>query len=195
MQTKVAFFQEKAHILLSNFTNMKITKNNSGQSTIEFILTFTAAVGFIFLFLKMALNYTNGYMVHHATYMASRAYLVGDSESQQTIEGRDKNAFDLANTVFKKNLPEALLPGFDGVLNQNKPNEVKYSVFIGLWTEFTQIFTIGFIGGKDPIKFRSESFLGREPTRVESTEQVCNAIKTVTLGSCDYQVTLDDNGG
>ncbi|MFA6237391.1 MAG: hypothetical protein WC635_08710 [Bacteriovorax sp.] len=169
--------------------------NNKGQSTIEFILTFTAAVGFIFLFLKMAMNYTNGYMVHHAVYMASRSYLVGDSESQQTIEGRDKNAFELATAVFKKNLPEPLIQGFDGVLMENNPGSVKFSVFTGVYIDFTQLFSISFVGGKDPVKFRSESFLGREPTRVESAKQVCEAIKTVTLVSCDFQATLDDNGG
>lgn len=170
-------------------------KNNKGQSTIEFVLTFTAAVGFIFLFLKMALNYTNGFMVHHATYMASRAYLVGDSESQQTVEGRDKNAFELANAVFNKNLPEALIQDFNGELKENNPGAVKFSVFTGVWTEFTQIFSLGFIGGKDPVQFRSESFLGREPSRPETIAQVCTAIKTVTGGTCDVQATLDDNGG
>lgn len=173
---------------------MKVN-NNLGQSTIEFILTFTAAVGFIFLFLKMAINYTNGYMVHHATYMASRSYLVGDTESQQTVEGRDKNAFELATSVFKKNLPEALILGFDGTLQANYPGTGKLSVFTGVWVEFTQIFSLGFVGGKDPVRFRSESFLGREPSRPESIKQICDAIKTVTLGSCDVQATLDDNGG
>lgn len=168
-------------------------KNNKGQSTIEFIITFTAAVGFIFLFLKMSLNYTNGYMVHHATFFAARSYLVGDTESQQTIEGRDKNAFELATLVFKKNLPEALMV-FDGTLTENNPGIVKFSVFTGVWTEFTQIFSLGFVGGKDPIKFRSEAFLGREPSRVEVRAQTCAAIRTITLGGCDVQVTLDDNG-
>lgn len=171
-------------------------KNNKGQSTIEFVITFTAAVGFIFLFLKMSLNYTNGYMVHHATFMASRAYLVGDSESQADIVGRDGNAFALAEKVFKKNLPTDLIQGFDGVLKEHNPGVVKYSVFIGVWTEFTQVFSLGFVGGKDPVRFRSESFLGREPSRVETFAQTCAAISTVTLGSgCDFQATLEDNGG
>lgn len=170
-------------------------KNNKGQSTIEFILTFTAAVGFIFLFLKMATNYTNGYMVHHAVYMASRSYLVADTETQQTAEGRDKNAFDLAKQVFHKNLPDALIPGFDGELKENNASSVKYSAFTGVYVEFTQIFSMGFVGGKDPIKFRAESFLGREPSRVESIEQTCRAIKYIVGNSCDVQATLDDNGG
>lgn len=170
-------------------------KNNKGQSTIEFILTFTAAVGFIFLFLKMAMNYTNGFMVHHATFMASRSYLVGDSESQQSMEGRDKAAFELANAVFKKNLPDALIQGFDGILTENSPGADKLAVFVGVYAQFTQIFSMGFVGGKDPVIFRSESFLGREPSRVESTIQTCAAIQAITQGGCNIHATLDDNGG
>ena len=174
---------------------MFIPNNNKGQSTIEFILTFTAAIGFIFLFLKMALNYTNGYMVHHATFMASRAYLVGDAEQYGSPGAGDKMAFDLAKDVFAKNLPSALIPNFNGILKENNPDSVKLSLFVGVWTEFTQAFSVGFVGGKDQVAFRSESFLGREPTRAESAAQVCIAIKAVTGGSCDIQATLDDNGG
>ena len=100
---------------------MKI-KNNKGQSTIEFILTFTAAVGFIFLFLKMALNYTDGYIVHHATFMASRAYLVGDAEQYANAGAGDVKAFDMAKAVFSKNLPSALIPNFNGTLKENNPD-------------------------------------------------------------------------
>lgn len=170
-------------------------KNNKGQSTIEFILTFTAAVGFIFLFLKMAVNYTNGYMVHHATYMASRAYLVGDAERYESPGAGDPLAFELAKSVFRKNLPEALIPNFDGVLRENNPGVVGLSVYVGVWVEFNQAFSLGFIGGKDKMPFRSESFLGREPTRAESAIQVCQAIMSVTQGGCDIEATLDDNGG
>lgn len=170
-------------------------KSDKGQSTIEFIMTFTAAVGFIFLFLKMAQNYTNGFMVHHATFMASRAYLVGDSETQSTIEGRDKNAFELAKYVFDKYLPDGLIKNFDGKLMENNSSNVKFSVFRGVYVDFTQPFSMGFVGGKEAVKFRSESFLGREPTRVESIAQTCRAIQTVTGGDCDVHATLDDNGG
>lgn len=170
-------------------------KNNKGQSTVEFILTFTAAVGFVFLFLKMATNYTNGYMVHHAVFMASRAYLVADSESQQTVEGRDKNAFDLAKQVFEKNLPSGLIPGFDGELKENNASDVKYPAFIGLYVQFNQVFSQGFVGGKDQVNFTAESFLGREPSRPETYQQVCRAIQMVVGTSCDIHATLDDNGG
>lgn len=170
-------------------------KNNKGQSTIEFIMTFTAAVGCIFLFFKMAINYTNGFMVHHATYMASRAYLVNDAEVGAGIPERDEEALKLAQAVFLKNFPGALIKGFSGKLEANPPKEDFFTPFIGVYIEYTQPFSMGFIGGKDAVTFRSESFLGREPTRIETMEQVCKAISKVTLGNCNTQATLDDNGG
>lgn len=171
-------------------------KNNKGQSTIEFVLTFTAAVGFIFLFLKMALNYTNGYMVHHATFMASRAYLVSDAELYDNDKVGDPAAYELAKAVFRKNLPEALMPDFDGTVMVNAPDSGKLSTFTGVWTQFSQAFSLSFIGGKDSILFRSESFLGREPTRAESALQICQSIMAVaSISSCDKHATLEDNGG
>ncbi len=53
----------------------KQLRNESGQSTIEFIFSFGFAFFLIIYTLKVALNYTTGYLVHYSTYMASRAYL------------------------------------------------------------------------------------------------------------------------
>lgn len=170
-------------------------KNNKGQSTIEFIMTFSAAVGFIFLFLKMAMNYTDGYMVHHATYMASRAYLVSDN-NRDSIDEDDSQAFIKAKGVFDRYLPEGLVPNVtSALLKENSPAISKFSAFIGLYIEYSQKFSIGFVGGKSPVRFYSESFLGREPTRRESRNQVCKAIKDLGLGACNVHVTLEDNGG
>ena len=173
-----------------------IKKNNKGQSTIEFIMTFTAAVGFIFLFLKMALNYTNGFMVHHATFMASRAYLVDDQERYGSAGEGDAGAFKHAQDVFNKVLPDGLVENVNGsMLHQNNPEDQILAVFVGVYVEFTQPFSIGFVGGKDQVVFRSESFLGREPTRAESAIQVCSAINAITQSGCSVHATLDDNGG
>jgi hypothetical protein len=172
-------------------------KKNKGQSTIEFILTFTVAVGFIFLFLKMALNYTDGFMVHHATYMASRAYLVSDEDRRALDEG-DAKAIEKARQVFTKYLPDGLVKGVEtGSLKENNPDpgKTKFHAFVGVWIEFSQRFSMGFIGGKESIHFVSESFLGREPTRSETRSQVCQAIMSLGLSKCDVHVTLEDNGG
>ena len=176
---------------------MGVNKNNKGQSTLEFIMTFTASVGFIFLFLKMAVNYTDGYMVHHATYMAARSYLVFDN-NRESIEEDDSQALTKARDVFERYLPEGLIPGVNkGMLKENNPNPsiTKFQAYVGLYIEYSQKFSYGFIGGKQPVRFISEAFLGREPTRRESRDQVCMAIKELGLGACNVHVTLEDNGG
>lgn len=172
-------------------------RNNEGQSTIEFIMTFTVAVGFIFLFLKMALNYTDGFMVHHATFMASRAYLVSDENRGGSggVQLDDGRAMVKARQVFTKYLPEGLVKGVEAsMLKDNNAETTKFHAFVGVWLEYSQRFSLGFIGGKESIRFVSESFLGREPTRQESREQVCEAIKGLGLNKCDVHVTLEDNG-
>ena len=50
------------------------------------------------------------------------------------------------------------------------------------------------------VRFRAESFLGREPTRLESYLQTCKAIRSVSAEldadpDCKTHITLDDNGG
>ncbi len=172
-------------------------RQNSGQSTIEFLMTFTAAVGFIFVFLKMALNYTDGYMVHHATFLAARSYLVADADRDDIDEG-DRLAKTTAERVFTSYLPDGLIKGVTGGdLKENSPNPTttKFRAFVGLYIEYAQRFSIGFVGGKSNVNFRSEAFLGREPSRSESKQQVCAAIKSLGLSRCDVHVTLEDNGG
>lgn len=171
------------------------TKNNKGQSTIEFIMTFTAAVGFIFVFLKMALNYTDGFMVHHATFMASRAYLVSDDDRQEVSEG-DARAFAKAKLVFTSYMPNGFVKGVDSSqLKENNPGSMTNHAFVGVHLQFMEKFSMGFVGGQQMVKLVSESFLGREPTRSETREQVCSAIKTLGLSRCERFVTLEDNGG
>lgn len=159
-------------------------------------MTFSAAVGFIFLFLKMAMNYTDGYMVHHATYMAARSYLVNDQE-RDSVEDGDGRAFEKAQKVFASYLPEALISGVtSGMLQENNPDpgKTKFRAFVGLWIEYSQKFSVGFIGGNQSVNLVSEAFLGREPSRAESRFQTCEAIMSLGLNKCDVHVTLDDNG-
>lgn len=174
--------------------------NNEGQSTIEFIMTFSATIGFIFLFLKMALNYTDGYMVHHATFMASRAYLTFDNERMDVNAG-DQEAFVHSQKVFEKYLPTFIFPDLSkNNLKANHPDAVDYSALIGVYANFERKFSLGFIKINEPINYISESFLGREPSREEAIVQVCKAIDSVfgissSNGECPLLVTLDDNGG
>ena len=164
----------------------------SGQSVIEFLLTFTIVIGILFFYFRMSLGFTNGYMVHYATFMASRSYLTADSRD---TTNPDAKALQKAQLVFKKILPEALIIGFDGVLGANEADVVAFKVFTGVYANFSTKYSVGIVGGSTPVPHRSESFLGREPTRLESTEQTCLAISRVTKSGCDILATLDDNGG
>jgi hypothetical protein len=182
---------------LESIRRIKMRKSKqNGQSTIEFIMTFSAVVGFIFMFLKITLNYTDGYMVQFATFMASRSYLVIDPNRYNTAGEGDNQAFAYAkNTVFVKYLPNNLIKNFDGELRENNPESVKFHAFVGLYNQFTRPFSMGLIGGKEILNFRTESFLGREPTRAEVYIQTCQAVRAVTGSTCAVHATLDDNGG
>ncbi len=173
----------------------QIKKNENGQSVIEFILTFTVITSMLFFFFRMALGFTNGYMVHYATFMASRAYLTNDNP---LVTDRDGAALIKAKEIFKRLLPEGLITDFDGELKANDPESTQFKVFTGLYAEFHQVMSGGVVGGKEPVYHRSESFLGREPARDESLKQICKAISMVAgsggEADCSVLATLDDNG-
>ena len=73
--------------------------NKEGQSTLEFIFSFAIVFSFIFFFFKIALNYTNGYLLHYANFMASRTYLVHDINSN-IVSGGDGPALKEAKAIF-----------------------------------------------------------------------------------------------
>lgn len=180
--------------MVNRFLNKKL-KEEKGQSTIEFITTFFTAVSFVFLFLKTAINYTDGYMIHHATYMASRAYMAFD-DNRDSLEEGDRNAYNHAREVFGQYVIEAMFPKVSvNELKDNSPSTVNNHAFVGMHSRFSQKFSLGAIAPKKEVLFISESFLGREPTRSESKEQICRAFAALGLQRCNRHVTIDDNGG
>jgi hypothetical protein len=157
-------------------------------------MSFIFGIGFLFVIFKVAINYTNGYLVHYATYMASRAYMVVDTNSNQP-DGSDGAAAQRAQQVFAKYKAEAIIPSLAGALQVNNPGAVM-PAFVGTWVEYTDKFTFSSLfGGNEDVTFRSESFLGREPTRSECLQQICAAMAEPPLSSdCDLHVTFYDNG-
>ena len=53
-------------------------KKESGQSTIEFLVSFSVIFTILLTFVRIAFNATNGFYAHYAVFNASRAYLVSD---------------------------------------------------------------------------------------------------------------------
>ena len=174
---------------------MKNIKNKLGQSSIEFILTFLFILGFVFSFYKLSIVYTNGYLLHYATFMASRAYLVFDNNSN-TPQGADGPALTRAKKVLQEFPLKEMMPGYPADLQVNSPqkSDLNRKLLVGVFTEVKQkIIPPTTIMGSAMVNFRSESFLGREPTRTECLKQVCQAIIKVG-GDCKHHATLFDNG-
>ncbi|MBI2521630.1 MAG: hypothetical protein HYV97_14540 [Bdellovibrio sp.] len=167
---------------------MVLLKKCSGQSTIEFLVTFGFTLLLIFILLKISLNVTNGFLVHYATYSASRAFLVADNLGNTP---NDDLAESKALSVFGK-----IVAGNTVTVQPQKISLAEKSVFLGVRAEFTQKFAFSdVIGGEQPITFISESYIGRTPLMSECVIRTCDAIKHLD-GSivCDLNVTLEDNG-
>ena len=175
--------------------NKKLKKHiidSKGQSVIEFLLTFGFTVMILFVFVKITINVTNGFMVHYATYMTSRSFLVHDNHAK-TESSTDVEAERFAKAeVFDKILTswKGSAPVF------NRPASVTNKVYTGVRVDFEQNFAFGnMIAGNDPINFKSESFLGRIPVVGECVKGVCAGITggEETCGN-DGNTTLYDNG-
>ena len=171
------------------------TKNESGQSTIEFILSFSLGIGFLFSFYKMAILFTNGYLVHYATFQASRSYMVGESGSRQP-DGSDSVATSRANIVFNYYQLSEIVPGFDSGLQFHDPETNsgnQTNLYVGVKTRYSDFIFIPGTSKKVFVPMVSESFLGLEPTRGECFSRVCRSMEDVGA-QCSFHVTVVDNG-
>lgn len=178
----------------------KIRSNEKGQSTIEFIFTFAFGVSVILLIFNSALNYATGYLVHYATFMASRVYLTQDN-SLGTF-GTDQNNFqtsaaEAANTAFAKyNLGIFGVPSDGFKINHASSNmQSSEALMVGAYTTFNQrIDVMGRLVGESKLELVSESFLGKEPTRYVCAVRVCKAVTNLESCSGNMDITLFDDG-
>jgi hypothetical protein len=168
-------------------------KKSEGQSTIEFLTTLIFVIGIIFFYVKMSLSMTSGFLVHYATFISSRAYLVKDTNSNEP-NGSDGAAKALAQQVFNDFNLENIIPNFAPTFSVSDPEGNNNKVFNGVFVEYDAPFSISnLFGGKESARYVSESFLGREPTRAECLQQVCKAIDDLGA-SCTLHTTVFDNG-
>lgn len=168
-----------------------LKKNEKGQSTIEFVITFGFSMGMTFLFLGMAINYVVGYLVHYGTFMASRTYLVHDRPSSTNIA----TTLNSAAAAAKRTYGLYNLDAFDaGDVQINNPAEIR-PLFAGAVTTFQRkISFVKFISGSKEATLVSESMLGKEPMRGECLQSTCAAMGGTTNCSESMDITLYDNG-
>lgn len=174
---------------------MKIL-NQRGQSTIEFIFSFTTAFFLIIYTTKVALNYTTGYIAHYATYMSSRAYLTFETQGNP----------DAVNQIPKLAFDDVRVNLFNSALTSEADNpravvdpssNPQLAILSGVRYDWETNFSVsGLFGGSQTLQMRSESFLGREPDRVTCLRQTCAAAINGTGSiSCSKDAfTLGDNG-
>lgn len=171
----------------------KSIKKESGQSTIEFLTTMTFAIGLVFFVVRLALVYTNGFLVHYATFMASRSYLVIDNNLAGASTA-DPVAADEAKKVFESYQVLSLLDASNVDFQVNSPDFGGRKSYVGPYVKFKQRFpSPSLVGTNQTLNLTSESFLGREPTRSECVERICEAL-TAAGTNCNQYVTFFDNG-
>ena len=171
---------------------MKTT--NQGQSTIEFLFAFIFIVGFFVAFLQLGLNMGLGYLAHYATYMSSRVFLVHDYQGGDE-NGSDPVAANEASREFRKYIPLGN-PQF------NFPSGFATARhhFVGAFYNFQKKMTLfSSLGGSIGLDLKSESFLGKEPTRATCWRRTCDALAGAMEGdqvcsTLKNHITVFDDG-
>jgi hypothetical protein len=175
-------------------------KNQSGQSTIEFIFCFVFAVSFILLVFNTSLNYVSGYVTHYATFMASRVFLTQSSHQNTWGPG---NTLNLAETKAREAFKNYSLGVFgikeDGfsvsASGKNSNLTADEYLTVGVYTKFDRkMDIIGQIAGQSRLDLITESYLGREPSRGICASRICMAITGVEECSEKMDITLFDDG-
>lgn len=167
-------------------------KNNEGQATIEFLVVLSFALGLIFLFLVMALNSSTGYLVHYVNYMASRTFLTADNGSNEVDSTEEFAIREAKEVVDAFNLENF---GLDNVSNQikfNRPGKTLFEYVGSYFTFKAKLSLFSTIAGGDSAELTTESFLGREPPRIDCLERVCSILKDIY--SCEEFATAFDDG-
>ncbi len=175
--------------------------NQRGQSTIEFIFTFVFGVSVILVIFNGAMNHATGYLVHYATFMASRSYLTGDNYLgtfggaevdgfQSQAEARAREVFNQYNLGIFKIDPN----GFK-VNHASGGMPISHYLTVGTLTVFEQpIDVVGRVAGQSKLFLESQSYLGKEPTRFSCALQMCRAVTAGESCRADMDVTLFDDG-
>lgn len=166
--------------------------NKNGQSTLEFLFSFIFAFTFIFLFVQIAFHFSNGFLLHYATFMGSRAYMVIDTNSNEP-QGSDQKSEKIAQEVFESILKE-YAPRLIKPLSFNSPQFSGNKLYVGPYIKIEKNLSPSNFVAKDiKLTLLSESFLGKEPTRSECLQRVCYAMQELN-SNCEQHVTLVDNG-
>jgi hypothetical protein len=176
----------------------KKLRSQDGQSTVEFILTFAFGVSLILVIFNSAMNSATGYLVHYATFMASRVYLTQDNftgtvgNSAPALAGAEDKAMSAFNTY---NL--SIFNVSNGSFRINPAGNTDSSTYltVGGVTNFElNVDILGKVAGSKKLQMTSESFLGKEVTRAECASRTCYGITQSETCDDSDDITLYDDG-
>ena len=104
------------------------------------------------------------------------------------------NAQQVGREVFESYFMNNIITSFDGTISFNNPSDNVIKAYVGATSQYSDFLSFSkLVGGKVPMSFKTESFLGKEVTRIECGKRVCDALKA-SVGTCTTHVTLFDNG-
>lgn len=179
---------------------MNTKELNAGQATIEFILTLAFGLSLMLMIFNSAVNYTTGYLVHYATFMASRVYLTTESHTGTFQSGYDASlspAEQAARDTFRQyNLQIFGVQEDEFFVNKSSSGQSPSEYLTaGVYARYSQkIDMLGRVAGNTELDLVSESFLGKEPTRVGCAIRVCRAMTGEDSCEDSMDITLFDDG-
>ncbi len=168
-------------VMRNSFQNFRsVSPGKRGQSLIEFILVNFIFFTFFFVFLRFSLSLGYGSYVHHAVFMAARAYFAGSvSQRDQQTRGRAVLESYLGEegsrlSTLGAPVPEKMKVGAaenfsatDGDLMylQGATFGFKFRMF------YQPLIPLGSLPNPQ-LDLVSETWLGREPTTQECTSKM-----------------------
>lgn len=174
----------------------KITE--AGQSTVEFILTFAFGVSLILVIVNTSMNFATGYLVHYATFMASRVYLTQDNMTGTIGSSTPAltDAEEAARTAFNVyNLSVFNVANSSFTINPAGNTDASTYLTVGGFTRFDlKMDIMGQVAGTKKLEMTSEAFLGKEVTRAECASRTCYGITGAETCDDSYDITLFDDG-
>jgi len=166
-----------------NTSKNSVSRNQQGQSTVEFALATALTLAFVFFFVHLSMFFAFGNLVHYATFMSARALQAASESRDDQLErakevavrllkrsagqsGTDKYPF-IAKGEGGSEIP-GLIVG-EGPQFQPKNRDLSWQE--GVRYRFrTQIVPVPLGAGKNRdniLTLTSESWLGREPSTEE----------------------------
>lgn len=173
---------------------MKNLEQQKGQTAIEFIIVIVLILFFLFFFLSLSIVFVVSDYLEYATFMTARTYksMVGSKETQQ------RNALAVWNSYAGKvngiatNFDLTFLNGGDvGAQGEGVRGSYDMNLFY-----LPPIFLTDALPFRGPLRFSTETRLGRDP----SSEECLNFFNSLSqrvglgIGGTSFLDAMEDNG-